>query len=67
MLAAVRLYLSNGRMEGLNNKIGVIKHRVYDFHSFAALSAMSTSAAPIFASNHPFGVEEHLVFCCAFN
>jgi hypothetical protein len=25
VLAAIRLRLSNGRMEGLNNKIGVIK------------------------------------------
>ncbi len=24
----------------LNNKIGVIKHRAYGFHSFAALAAM---------------------------
>jgi transposase len=40
VLAAIRLRLSNGRMEGLNNKIGVIKHRAYGFHSFAALSAM---------------------------
>jgi len=27
ILAAIRLRLSNGRMEGLNNKIGVLKHR----------------------------------------
>jgi transposase len=40
VLASIRLRLSNGRMEGLNNKIGVIKHRAYGFHSFAALSAM---------------------------
>jgi len=40
VLAAIRLGLSNGRMEGLNNKIGVIKHRAYGFHSFAALAAM---------------------------
>ena len=40
ILAAIRLRLSNGRMEGLNNKIGVIKHRAYGFHSFAALAAM---------------------------
>jgi hypothetical protein len=30
----------HGRIEGLNNKIGVIKHRAYGFHSFAALAAM---------------------------
>jgi transposase len=40
ILAAIRLRLSNGRMEGLNNKIGVLKHRAYGFHSFAALAAM---------------------------
>ena len=40
VLAAIRLQLSNGRMEGLNNKIGVLKHRAYGFHSFAALAAM---------------------------
>jgi transposase len=40
VLAAIRLRLSNGRMEGLNNKIGVLKHRAYGFHSFAALTAM---------------------------
>ena len=40
VLAAIRLRLSNGRMEGLNNKIGVLKHRAYGFHSFAALAAM---------------------------
>jgi transposase len=40
VLAAIRLRLSNGRMEGLNNKIGIIKHRAYGFHSFAALAAM---------------------------
>ncbi len=40
VLAAIRLRLSNGRMEGLNNKIGVIKHRAYGFHFFEALAAM---------------------------
>jgi transposase len=40
VLAAIRLRLSNGRMEGLNSKIGVSKHRAYGFHSFAALAAM---------------------------
>jgi transposase len=40
VLAAIRRRLSNGRMEGLNNKIGVLKHRAYGFHSFAALAAM---------------------------
>jgi transposase len=40
ILAAVRLDISNGRLEGLNNKIGVLKHRAYGFHSAAALIAM---------------------------
>ena len=40
ILAAIRLGISNGRLEGLNNKIGVIKHRAYGFHSAAALVAM---------------------------
>ena len=40
VLAAIRLGLSNGRLEGLNNKIGVIKHRAYGYHSAAALIAM---------------------------
>ena len=40
VLAAIRFGLSNGRLEGLNNKIGVLKHRAYGFHSAAALIAM---------------------------
>jgi transposase len=40
VLAAIDLGLSNGRMEGLNNKIGMLKHRAYGFHSAAALIAM---------------------------
>lgn len=40
VLAAIELGVSNGRMEGLNNKIGVIKHRAYGFHSASALIAM---------------------------
>ena len=40
ILAAITLGVSNGRLEGINNKIGVIKHRAYGFHSAAALIAM---------------------------
>jgi transposase len=40
MLAAIKHGVSNGRLEGLNNKIGVLKHRAYAFHSAAALIAM---------------------------
>jgi hypothetical protein len=38
ILAAIQLRISNGRLEGLNNKIGVLKHRAFGFHSAAALS-----------------------------
>jgi transposase len=40
ILAAIKLGVSNGRLEGLNNKIGVLKHRAYGFHSATALIAM---------------------------
>jgi transposase len=40
VLAAIDLGLSNGRMEGLNNKIGMLKHRAFGFHSAAALIPM---------------------------
>ena len=40
ILAAIELGVSNARMEGLNNKIAVIKHRAYGFHSADALIAM---------------------------
>ena len=40
VLAAIDLGLSNGRLEGLNNKIGMLKHRAFGFHSAAALIAM---------------------------
>ena len=40
VLASIRLGVSNGRLEGINNKIGVLKHRAYGFHSPMALIAM---------------------------
>jgi transposase len=40
VLAAIRLGVSNGLLEGLNNKIKVIQRRSYGFHSVAALFAM---------------------------
>lgn len=40
IIAAIDLRLSNGLLEGINNKIGVLKHRAYGFHSAAALIAM---------------------------
>src|SRR3954452_22552643 len=33
ILAAIRLGLTNGRLEGLNSKIRLISHRAFGFHS----------------------------------
>ncbi len=40
ILAAIRLRLSNGRLEGLNSKIRLISHRSYGLHSADALIAL---------------------------
>jgi len=40
VLAAIRLGLSNGRLEGLNSKIRLISHRSYGLHSADALIAL---------------------------
>jgi transposase len=40
ILAAIRLGLANGRLEGLNSKVRLISHRSYGFHSAAALIAL---------------------------
>jgi transposase len=40
ILAAIRLGLSNGRLEGLNSRIRLISHRSFGFHSAAPLIAM---------------------------
>lgn len=40
VLAAVRLGLSNGRLEGLNSKLRLISHRSFGFHSPAPLIAL---------------------------
>jgi transposase len=40
ILAAIEHRLSNGRLEGLNNKIRLLSHRAYGFHSAAALLAL---------------------------
>lgn len=40
VLQAIYWKLSNSRMEGINNKIGVVKRRAYGFHSATALIAM---------------------------
>jgi len=40
VLAAITYGVSNGLLEGLNNKIGMLKHRAFGFHSAAALISM---------------------------
>ena len=40
VLDAIALGLSNGRMEEISQKIGVLKHRAYGFHWAAALIAI---------------------------
>lgn len=40
VLAAIRLGLSNSKLEGLNSKIRLINHRGYGHHSAAAVIAM---------------------------
>jgi transposase len=40
ILAAIRLGLSNGRLEGLNSKIRLISHRAFGFHSAHPLIAL---------------------------
>jgi transposase len=40
ILAAVRLGLSNGRLEGLNAKVRLLSHRSFGFHSAKPLIAL---------------------------
>ncbi len=40
VLAAIRLGLSNGRLEGLNSRVRLISHRSFGFHSAAPLIAL---------------------------
>lgn len=40
ILAAVRIGLSDGRLEGLNSKVRLIIHRSFGFHSAAPLIAL---------------------------
>jgi transposase len=40
VLAAIRLGLTNGRLEGLNSRIRLISHRSFGFHSAAPLIAL---------------------------
>ena len=40
ILAAIRIGLTNGRLEGLNSRIRLISHRSFGFHSAAPLIAL---------------------------
>ena len=40
ILAAIRLGLSNGRLEGLNSRVRLVSHRSFGFHSAAPLIAL---------------------------
>jgi transposase len=40
ILAAIRLDLSNGRLEGLNSRIRLISHRSFGFHSAQPLISL---------------------------
>jgi transposase len=40
ILNAIRFGVSNGRLEGINTKIAVVRRRAYGFHSSAAFMAM---------------------------
>lgn len=48
ILAAIRLGLTNGRLEGLNNRVRLIVRRAFGFHSAgAALALVMLSCGPI--------------------
>ncbi len=48
ILAAIRLKLNNGRVEGLNNRVRLIVRRAFGFHSAgAALALVMLSCGPI--------------------
>jgi transposase len=48
ILAAIRLGLSNGRVEGLNNRVRLITRRGFGFHSASAVAALvMLSCGPI--------------------
>lgn len=49
-LAAIRLGLSNGRLEGLNSRIRLISHHSFGFHSAAPLIALVYLCAGIVIS-----------------
>jgi transposase len=48
ILAAIRLGITNARVEGLNNRVRLITHRGFGFHSAAAVAALvMLSCGPI--------------------
>lgn len=48
ILAAIRLGLSNGRVEGLNRRVRLIVRRAFGFHSAkAALALVMLSCGPV--------------------
>lgn len=53
ILAAVRLRLSNARLEGLNSKVRLISHRSYGFHGPEPLISLITSAPAASPSTFP--------------
>jgi transposase len=53
ILAAIRLGLSNGRLEGLNSKIRLISHRSHGFHSATALIALVHLCCAGIVIDHP--------------
>ena len=54
ILAAIRLGLSNARLEGLNSKVRLISHRSYGFHSADPLIALIHLCAGGITINPPF-------------
>lgn len=48
IMAALRLRINNGRIEGLNNRVRLIVRRAFGFHSAeAALALVMLSCGPI--------------------
>jgi transposase len=53
ILAAIRLGLSNGRLEGLNSRIRLISHRSFGFHSASPLVALVYLCCTGLVIDHP--------------
>ncbi|MDQ3675641.1 MAG: transposase, partial [Actinomycetota bacterium] len=54
ILAAIRLGLSNARLEGLNSKVRLISHRSFGFHSADPLIALIYLCASAIHITLPF-------------